>query len=78
MEYEEQDSGALFTVMTVVMLLDAVQMIQALVGDTEGPELLFTNTSNDPSVTLDDLQPLCHYRIVLYSHQRRNSSPEGY
>lgn len=79
MEYEEEDSGALFTVMTVVMLLDAVQVNQALVGDTEGPELLFTDTSNDPSVTLDDLQPLCHYRIVLYSsRQQRNSSPEGY
>lgn len=79
MEYEEEDSATLFTVMTVVTLLDAVQVIQAFVGDMEGPELQFANTSNDPSVTLDDLQPLCHYRIVLYSsHKQHNSSPEGY
>lgn len=54
-------------VMTVVVLLETVQGFWALVGDTEGPpDHLFADTDNDPFITLDVLQPLRHYRIVLY------------
>lgn len=78
MEYEEEARAAFFTVMTVVMLLEAVHGIWALIEGIEGPpECLFADTSNDPSETLDVLQPLCHYRFVLYSsRQQRNSSLE--
>lgn len=68
MEYEGEDSTALFMVMTVVVLLEAVQGTQALAGDTEGPpEHLFADTNNDPSVTLDVLQPLSYCSLPISS-----------
>jgi len=68
MEYEEEPSAAVFTVMNIVMLLEAVHGIWALIeGIERPPEYLFADTSNDPSETLDVLQPLCYYRFVLYS-----------
>jgi len=68
MEYEEEPSAAVFTVMNIVMLLEAVHGIRALIeGIERTPEYLFADTSNDPSETLDVLHPLCYYRFVLYS-----------
>ncbi len=55
-------------IMTVVVLLEAVQGTQALVGDTEGPpEHLFADTNNDPSVTLRVLQPLSYCSLLILS-----------
>lgn len=68
MEYEGEDSTAIFMIMTTVVLLEAVQGTQALVGVPEGPpEHLFADTNNDPSVTLGILQPLSYCPPLISS-----------